>query len=275
MSNLRVGNRLGEFLRFIKYLPTAYRGHVLELQRRFHGLEEDQRVLYFTRDQYIYAPNEVTAFRVWRQFFAETESAAEITQFLRLGRGCTRFLDIGAAHGLFSAIFCRTASESARVVAVEPIKTYVSTLEQTLALNAGPNVDFTIEQTALMDRNDQTQFSDMAFDGFFTKLTELVDSTQEIQVETLESLCQRLDFKPDLIKMDVDGFEYDILLGSPSFFRTCLAKLHLELHLSDLRRRGKDVNQILDHLFQTHTITATSPQNFSRAPVARLSLEPK
>src|SRR5882757_1121426 len=98
MSKARMSNRLGEAIRFVKYLPSIYWGHVLELQRRFQGVEDDPRVLYFDRGSYLYAPNDVTAFRVWRQFFAESASAAEVQQFLRLRQGCKSFLDVGAAQ---------------------------------------------------------------------------------------------------------------------------------------------------------------------------------
>jgi FkbM family methyltransferase len=274
-AKARMASRMGELLRFCKYLPNSYRAHVLELQRRFHGNEDDSKVLYFSRNQYLYAPNDVTAFRTWQTFFAASESAAEVAQFLRLRDGCNCFLDIGAAQGLFSAIFARTATTAARIVAVEPTDCYARLLRETLSANSGPDLSWRAEQVAILDQCETTALDNRAFDGFFSNEPDLVDPTQDIEVTTLDRLCERLEFSPDLIKLDVDGFEYEILLGSPDFFRRHRAKLHLELHVGELTRRGRDVDRLLDHMLRTHRIVASVPKAYRSADVARLSLVPK
>lgn len=270
----RMRNRLGEFLRFVRYLPRIYRSHVLDCQRRFHD-QPQTNVLFFNRRQWLYAPNDVTAFRTWQGFFAEPGCAEEVAQFLHLRQGCQRFLDIGAAHGLFSALFARSATSPGQILGVEPTSEYARIFKETMALNAGPEMKWSLEQVALLDKDCDTRLADPAFEGFFDHVDSIKNPEQSVTMTTLDTVCKRVNFSPDLIKLDVDGFEYEILMGSPLFLDQHKPRMHFELHFADLRRRGKDPAVLLNHVLRTHRIVKAVPANFQKADVARLSLVPR
>ena len=51
------------------------------------------------------------------------------------------------------------------------------------------------------------------------------------------------------MKMDIEGFEYEAVLGSPDVFRQGLVEYFaLELHPTILSRRGKQEKDIVDFL---------------------------
>jgi len=52
-----------------------------------------------------------------------------------------------------------------------------------------------------------------------------------------------------LMKIDVEGFEYEAILGSKDVFRgNIIENIALELHPTILQRRGKSESDILDFL---------------------------
>jgi FkbM family methyltransferase len=74
--------------------------------------------------------------------------------------------------------------------------------------------------------------------------------TQQVTTRTLASVLdiEQLD-RVDLMKVDVEGFEYEALLGSPEVFQERKVRaLALELHpkiLSDRKRDAKDITMML------------------------------
>jgi FkbM family methyltransferase len=272
---VRQANRLGEFARFLKYLPRIYRAHVLECQRRFSGLEGDPRVLFFDRDVHLVTPNDVSTHTVWREFMASADGFHELRAFRRLARGCRNLLDIGAAQGLFSAVFARTADHPIRIVAVEPTQEVGRLHQQTAAWNARNGLDWQVQRVALSDRTAITTLGSDVLDGHFCQYADKLDLAQTLQVTTLDTLCNSLNFVPDLIKMDIDSFEFEVLTGSPDFLARHRPKVHFELHPNDLRRRGKDPAKVIALVERSHRIAESLPRDYLRATVARLTLLPK
>lgn len=173
---------------------------------------------------------------------------------------------------MFSAMFLRSAVGSARVVGVEPTAHYASVCRDTMAANAAPRHDWAVHQIALLDDDRATTLADPAFEEFFAG--GVSDPAQQVEAETTSHFCDRIGFAPDLVKIDVDGFEYEILLGAPDFLRRHRPKVHLEIHFSDLARRGKDAERVLQHVLTTHRVVESVPGDYRRAEIARLSLEP-
>ncbi|MBB4956012.1 FkbM family methyltransferase [Agrobacterium vitis] len=51
--------------------------------------------------------------------------------------------------------------------------------------------------------------------------------------------------KPDFIKIDVEGYEYDIVKDMPDIFEFC-DNIHLEIHIPFIKNRGLDYRDIYD-----------------------------
>ncbi len=58
-------------------------------------------------------------------------------------------------------------------------------------------------------------------------------------------IAQIIKFKPDLLKCDIEGYEYETFLGAESFLREHKPRIHLELHNQILKNRGKDPTDLI------------------------------
>ncbi len=73
------------------------------------------------------------------------------------------------------------------------------------------------------------------------------DTPVEVKTETVDSICHRLNAVPDVVKIDVEGYEKHVLEGAPETLRAAKL-LFLEIHpdpLFKLRIPQRDIYRIL------------------------------
>jgi len=154
--------------------------------------------------------------------------------------------DIGAFHGLLTLYF---ASSAKQVTAWEPNSHNRLRLEENLRLNSLSNV--VVRPYGLSSRSMQAQ---MSFDSLEPG-TSSIDTgmarggeQETVEVRTLDE--EGLD-RPGLIKIDVEGFELEVLKGAS---RTLTAagrrpRLFLEMHGVDQADKRARVRAIVEHLW--------------------------
>jgi hypothetical protein len=49
----------------------------------------------------------------------------------------------------------------------------------------------------------------------------------------MDDFCEKIALRPDILKMDVEGAEYDVLMGSKKTIHQCRPELLIELHHFD------------------------------------------
>jgi FkbM family methyltransferase len=172
--------------------------------------------------------------------------------------------DIGAFHGLLTLYFARQAK---KVVAWEPNSHNRQRLNENLKLNAFSNV--TVRPYGLSSHAMQAE---MSFDPLAPG-TASIDSGmargkehETIELRTLDEE-QGLE-SPDLIKVDVEGFELEVLKGA---VRTLASNptLFLEMHGADPADKRARVKAIVNHLwaagyrniFHVESETQITPDN--------------
>ncbi len=62
-------------------------------------------------------------------------------------------------------------------------------------------------------------------------------STENVVIETLDSYCSRTKICPDFIKIDVEGNEFNVLMGGVETLKRCSPKIHIEI---EARHAGED-----------------------------------
>jgi len=126
------------------------------------------------------------------------------------------FYDIGANSGYYGITAAFTGEQKTESFFFEPLAEYVSLINETIDLNSLSSVT-NVFPTALGDKNTtaEIQISGSgsslvpAFLGNTNKLP-----VREIPVATLDTIVQEKRIpEPDFIKIDVEGFEHQVLLG--------------------------------------------------------------
>ena len=164
-----------------------------------------------------------------------------ITQVTRPG-DCV--WDVGAHVGTYTRQFLELVGPVGRVIAFEPIPE-----NATLLRSLGPEAQLTVVEAALADRDGMTSFNIRGKkNGGISHIGESPDGLN-VRVVRGDSILEEGIPKPDVIKIDVEGFEGDVLNGLPSVLEgtRCLV---IEVHFAAMSRRGipKEPLRILDLL---------------------------
>jgi FkbM family methyltransferase len=122
------------------------------------------------------------------------------------------FLDIGANVGVYSLI--AAASEDVRVVAFEPHPVTFSFLEENVRINHKEKM-VSCHQIALGDMDGDVPFQDSAGNPENRILTEKDLGVDFIRVTSRrgDSFCAERGICPEIMKIDVEGFEDQVLKG--------------------------------------------------------------
>lgn len=140
--------------------------------------------------------------------FEETETQT-ILSFVKED---TVMLDIGANMGFYSIRVGQKAS-AGKIIAFEPDPGNFATLQKNLALNNLTNV--TTYNAALSDKKDTMRLYKHPFNVGDYRLYNDGDFSEYVDVPTLQ-LDDIVNERVDLIKIDVQGFEYFVLKGGTS-----------------------------------------------------------
>jgi FkbM family methyltransferase len=132
------------------------------------------------------------------------------------------FFDIGANIGVYSLIVAgQMKLGSVNVFAFEPHPQTFLLLQENVRLN---NLDDRIScvQSALGDYDGIIAFMDNAGNPENHILSER-DSGLEVEIQRVDKFCESVGIYPQVIKIDVEGFENQVLNG----LRATLSKVHI------------------------------------------------
>lgn len=137
--------------------------------------------------------------------------------------------DIGAHIGYQSFAFAALVGKDGKVVAFEPNPNNIEWFKKNFAVNEEVAKRITLRNEAVSDTNDILHFSmskstdDATTSGGYidSVVPPLPDtsygnfSTEEIKARTIDELVEKEKLPtPDIIKIDVEGAEYKVLLGA-------------------------------------------------------------
>jgi FkbM family methyltransferase len=151
--------------------------------------------------------------------------------------------DIGAFHGLLTLFFARQASQ---VVAWEPNSRNRGRLNENILLNSFSNVivrPYGLSSSAMR--------AEMSFDPLApgtASIDSVIAAGAEHETIELRTLDQEVGLRPPgLIKVDVEGFELEVLKGACNMLKA-KPDLFLEMHGVDLADKRRRVGAIVEHL---------------------------
>jgi len=147
-------------------------------------------------------------------------------------------IDAGAQIGMYTVLFSKLAFEG-KVFAFEPTET-IEILNKNLQFNNCNNV--ALHKVALSDKDE------IKVDKIYRIWSQNVIDEKEFEFLTIDSFVQKNQLKIDLIKIDVDSYDYEVLLGSKNFFKNQNPIVVVELNHA-LAKRGYTVNQAIEYMF--------------------------
>jgi FkbM family methyltransferase len=149
--------------------------------------------------------------------------------------------DVGANVGLYTELFCQWVGENGQVVAFEPLPASCERIRQRL-----PNCAWLrVENVALGD-TDSIGMLITAADSVENRLASASDLAKggvgllPVAICRADTLRTQLGRDPNVIKIDVEGFEGEVLAGMEQLLGSpVLHSLLVEVHFLKLERRGR------------------------------------
>lgn len=143
--------------------------------------------------------------------------------------------ECGAHHGHDTVLLARWVGESGKVVAFEPIAANVEVIAKNLGLNGVTNA--TVVRAAVGATSGEVA---MAADGNSHVLDAEASGEAAVPLVSIDDYCAKHDVVPDLIKVDVEGFEWEVLKGARRTLAEHRPMLQLEVHGDQLFRYGTE-----------------------------------
>lgn len=154
-------------------------------------------------------------------------------------------IDVGANIGYHTLRMARAVGNSGRVIAVEPTTRAVTRLRRNLELNGIRNVGVVVAAVADYDK----AAADLALQSSYPLSGEKPMEHVRVPVMTLDSLVATSAFERlDFIKIDVDGFEAQVLRGARESLRRFRPVLFFEVTPSSLEAAGESLADMVDSL---------------------------
>jgi FkbM family methyltransferase len=237
-----VHRRLFEYVKFLR--STNIDAIELNEDGVVFRLREPQLKLWCTpQDQRHVAISNLN----FRQYESE-----ELGVVMRLAKACSIVFDIGANVGLYSIALAQRFQYS-KVIAFEPIVSTFQELKRNLDLNHIDNV--MTYNIGLSDRScDAPFYFDRTVSGATSgaPLGPEFGPTETLicPVETLDDFVDRTGYKPDLIKCDVEGGEFQVFRGGARLFERYKPMVFTEMLRKWSKRFGYQPNEIISFFKQ-------------------------
>lgn len=144
-------------------------------------------------------------------------------------------LDVGAHKGVVTHMLTKRVGDSGKVIAFEPQKELFEWLRRMIPSFGFSNVS--IESVALAEESGSRTLyrAGVTKSGSLTEDENSHFESISVEAVTLDEYCEANDFeKISFIKIDVDGFELQVLQGGEQALRKYLPILLVEISDKDL-----------------------------------------
>jgi FkbM family methyltransferase len=161
-------------------------------------------------------------------------------------------LDVGAFLGIYAILESRLSGPGGRVVALEPTPWSASIARRHIHYNAGHGAPVTLIEAAAGVAAGRATFYEND-EPYVNALARAVDVTatprlRDVEVVTLDDVCDREKLEPTFIRMDVQGAEWHALQGAREIIRAAGKRLVIvaEMHPQCWPSFGVDARMAID-----------------------------
>ena len=161
-------------------------------------------------------------------------------------------IDVGAHIGEYTLLGAKLVGDKGLIISVEPDHDSVISLKKNIILNNFKN--YLILEKAVGEKIETKSLYKVNEEDVYGYLDPYVENKKlkkhsEIEVTTIDSIVLSNNINTiNLLKIDVEGFEYEVLLGcNDTLKKNKIKKIIIELHPSYLQSKGD--NEELIHTF--------------------------
>jgi FkbM family methyltransferase len=204
----------------------------------------------------------------------DPQQATEFQQFLSHCHPGMLLFDIGASFGIFSLAAARKGGTA---IAIDPSPIATRMIEAMRKLNCVSD-RVTVLQAAVGQSEGRLKMLDAGVfsDGYYT-FDPLRQSSElsEVRLTSVDHLAERFG-KPTHIKIDVEGFEAEVLRGARYVIECCSPTIFLELHSQMVRAQTGNPNFCVEELVSNgYQLFSTAgepiaPRDAVQAPITRI-----
>ena len=140
--------------------------------------------------------------------------------------------DVGANVGFYTLLSSLLVNEMGKVYSFEPLPLNISTLKKHIELNKLRNVIVTEKAVSNKVSTVKFNFGDNRSAGFISK-----DGQIEVDTISIDEFIRQDNPQPDLMKIDIEGAEYEALIGAKELLRRKKPVIFLATHSDKLREK--------------------------------------
>jgi len=158
-------------------------------------------------------------------------------------------IDVGANIGEFSLIASKKVGPKGKIISIEPLKQAAVWLEKNYLLNGFSNYEI-LEKAMGSKTGNMILYKESVSSETGVLDPEILEkemvSSGEIKVDTIDNtISSRNIGTVEMLKIDVEGHEYEVLCGcKDSFKEKKIKKIICEIHSSYLEKKGVDEKTI-------------------------------
>ena len=196
---------------------------------------EDPIVTFETKYQFRLKANLTNPEHQYLYFYGTHDERYIVTKLLKLIKPGDICWDVGANIGFYTCLLASLVEDNGAVVAFEPAARTCGYLKENVSLNQFTNV--TVVNKGLGDKQEQRllHYSEagLAEGTASLKYADGRAASERVTLNTIDNLIPELP-TPDFIKIDVEGYQLEVLRGAEH----CL-KTHAPLLMAELRDVGE------------------------------------
>ena len=181
--------------------------------------------------------------------------------------------DIGSHIGILAIFFAKTSGRDGRVIAFEPNPESYLKIRQNVELNGLDNVqiinigigDKRRTETMVVPRNI-SGWGSMEKNIQLHILKLRGAKSLKVEIDTLDKCIEANKLpKPDFIKMDIEGMEYNALIGMAETITKYKPSFHIEIHGVDKESKIKNIQRIVKY-FDSHGYSISHVESEQMVP---------
>jgi FkbM family methyltransferase len=159
-------------------------------------------------------------------------------------------IDIGANIGVFS-IYAASSAKNVKVFSYEPVEKNFDNLTENVAINGYSGQIKAFREAVAARRGRKKIYLSRNGDGNHSFLRKNLPESRKVSCVTLSDIIENNGIdRCDLLKLDVEGAEYEILLAAPAEVFGKISSICLEFH--DALTAPEHCHEELIRLFEGH-----------------------